>query len=961
MNSNQYFNNLSYFNRSRNSLNFSFFNVMCVNIRSVSSISKFNKFKSLIANMSKLPNVIAIQETWFQKDLTQLYAIPGYNCVHSCREDGYGGTSLYICDKLKFSVDYRRSENFVEFVAVSFENFKIGTKPLRLMSYYRSQKCSVSSFLSIIDEPVSSLATNPLIVLGDSNIDLYRSVHFGELKNLFLVYDCQNCHEMITRPASNACIDHVFSNFSSSIAIDSVECGLTDHNIILCKFKSSFQSTEYIERKKFICDYYKVREHLQKNMNVNLTNVTTDCAKDVISMVSDAVSNSTSEIKYRELLKYEITPWINRNLQNLIEFKEKLLKKRRKCRSERCRNLLRLIGNVIKKAKKKSRINYYSDNLEAMNNDPRKGWRFLNNALGRCKRKDIELVSSSGLKIVSNQEKADALNQYFLNSVKEVRREIDVVPGDFWNFFRTLNRKPNRFVLSVISQEDLDKAISNLKPNKSVGYDNITTSVILKCKDLLLPVLLQIFNLVVRTSNYPNSLKINKIVPIPKVASASSVECFRPIAILSVIDKVFEKIIHEKLLQYFEENNFMYKYQFGFRKGCGTEEAVVNVVNFICDGLDHGYNGVGGLFLDLSKAFDIVDHDILLQKMSRYGIQGKELLLFKSFLTNRKQYVQIMEAKSALELVEYGVPQGSCLGPLLFKIFINDLFNLNLDGRLYMFADDICLFYPYKSELVLRTVMERDASLIFEYFRVNKLVINANKTKLIRFKPRPNTDNIFSVNINGNVVHEVHSVKYLGISLQSNLSWDMHINDLKSRISPAIGILYKMNKLVDKNTKLLLYNTLIQSHLNYLAIIYGHDNTTVLRTLQRMQNRALKVVFNLPRTFSTLSLYTNVCRPVLPVHALYEYQLLMYTYKTLKHIGYHTICFSQNQNTFFTRNQQNIRTTLCRFETTKQRIEYMGSTEYNKLPTAMKNINTVSRFKSCLKEYISENFETFLS
>lgn len=215
----------------------------------------------------------------------------------------------------------------------------------------------------------------------------------------------------------------------------------------------------------------------------------------------------------------------------------------------------------------------------------------------------------------------------------------------------------------------------------------------------------------VSCSIYPDILKIHKVVPIPKVNNACTADKFRPIAVLSVFDNVFEKILHSQISKYMITHNLLNDFQFGFREGCGTEEAVVNVINFICKGLDDGFSGVAGLFYDFTKAFDLIDHDILLEKLKLYGICGRELSLLRSYLNNRKQFVQIKGHKSSHSAVEYGVPQGSVLGPLLFTIYLNDIKNLQLSGKLFIYADDICLFYPYKHETVAKVYMERDASL----------------------------------------------------------------------------------------------------------------------------------------------------------------------------------------------------------------------------------------------------------
>lgn len=357
----------------------------------------------------------------------------------------------------------------------------------------------------------------------------------------------------------------------------------------------------------------------------------------------------------------------------------------------------------------------------------------------------------------------------------------------------------------------------------------------------------------------------------------------------------------------------------------------------------------------------MIDQNILIQKLQYYGIYGNELLLFQSYLANRKQFVQIHEHKSREGNVVHGVPQGSVLGPLLFVIYINDIKNLELTGKMFVYADDISIFYPYKYEAAVKPYMERDAALVFEYMRINKLFINPGKTKLMRFRPHGHFNTDFSITVDGKEIQEVTSLKYLGMHLQSNLSWDQHISNLKSKISPAIGLLYKFKYKFDQKTKFLIYQSLVQSHVNYLTIIYAHKKSTELRSLQRLQNRALKSVANLPMTHSTISLYTEYFPSVLPIYGTYKQQIILYVFRCLHNIGHHTISFTRNQVSFNTRNNEQLRVALCRTEVTKQRIEYAGSREFNNIPQHIKACVSLSNFKTLLKGYFLFHIEDLLS
>lgn len=453
---------------------------------------------------------------------------------------------------------------------------------------------------------------------------------------------------------------------------------------------------------------------------------------------------------------------------------------------------------------------------------------------------------------------------------------------------------------------------------------------------------------------------MHKIVPMANGPNASTLDKYRPIAVLPTFNIIFERILHGQISLYLDTNNLLSEFQYGFRNGCGTEEAAVNVINFICKGLDDGHKGVAGIFYDFSKAFDLVDHMVLLEKLEFYGIHGNELALIKDYFENRKQFVCINGNKSSVKTVKHGVPQGSVLGPLLFKIYLNDIVNLKLFGKMFLYADDICLLYPYDYETVVKAHMEWDAAIISDFSRMNRLFLNANKTQVIRFKPHYDHNNNFAIHVDGREVMEVNSIKYLGVILHSSLSWSEHITMLKVRSSRALGILYKYKNKFSKEVKLLIYQALIHSNFNYMSLLYCSKKSGELESLHRIQKKALKVVDNLPITYPTISLYRDKFPTILPLYGIYKMQLILYVFKCLHGIGHHTLQFTRNQTSFNTRNADNLRVVRCRLECTKQRLEYIGSCEFNNLPTALKNEHRISAFKNLLKKYILDNIDELL-
>lgn len=393
---NKYFSNVTaYINYSKI---VSSFKICSINVRSISSIDKFNKFKTIIAKLPCLPNIISIQETWISLDLVQLYNIPGYKSIHCCRADGYGGVSIFIHENLKFSVDFCESNNFIDTIVVTINDLKIKGKPVKFMAFYRSQKCRKETFLLSLESFLNSYGRYPCISAGDSNIDVLHGNSSEELLNLITNYSFENCHTMLTRPVSGTSIDHVYSNIFHSLSISSVEHNISDHNIIFCQVEVEMKTRNEGAEIIIVQDYKRLKSMISNNLPV--MSQTGDPAVDtenLISYVNYALENSTYEKRRNKVLKKEIAPWINGNLYNLIKYKQSLLKKRRKNRENlEINENLKRISKIIRKASKDSLNNFYINRINLIQHDPKKCWKFLNETLGKNKSKKIYLKDQTG-------------------------------------------------------------------------------------------------------------------------------------------------------------------------------------------------------------------------------------------------------------------------------------------------------------------------------------------------------------------------------------------------------------------------------------------------------------------------------------------------------------------------------------------------------------------------------------
>ena len=298
-----------------------------------------------------------------------------------------------------------------------------------------------------------------------------------------------------------------------------------------------------------------------------------------------------------------------------------------------------------------------------------------------------------------------------------------------------------------------------------------------------------IYNWSFSSGTVPNKLKIAQVIPIYKKGSTTDLSNYRPISLLFIFSKLLEKLMYTRLINFFEKNDVLFHGQFGFRANHSTTQALILITDKIQKAIEEKLFSCG-VFLDLSKAFDTVDHSILINKLQHYGIRGITNKWFNSYLDDRKQFVSVGTIKSDLNDIVCGVPQGSVLGPLLFLVYINDFNNSSDLLDFHLFADDSNLFYAHKNLRSLEEHLNQQLINIHNWLCVNKLSLNVDKSHFVIFHPvQKVVDYAINLSINNKYLIEKKSYKYLGVIIDSNLNWKEHINELCKKISRGIGIL----------------------------------------------------------------------------------------------------------------------------------------------------------------------------
>ena len=389
----------------------------------------------------------------------------------------------------------------------------------------------------------------------------------------------------------------------------------------------------------------------------------------------------------------------------------------------------------------------------------------------------------------------------------------------------------------------MSKGIDSFSLTKSSGPNSISVRILKLINHNISIPISQLINQSFETGVFPSVLKISKVIPVFKKGSPLEVSNYRPISLLSNIEKIYEKMMYSRLFTFLNLHNQLYCRQFGFRKSHSTMHTLINIVERIRESLDKGEYACG-VFVDLQKAFDTVDHKILLHKLDHYGIRGPAKQWFKSYLSNRHKYVSVENANSILKAIIHGVPQGSVLGPLLFLLYINNL-HFSIKS-----SDDTHLLNFSKS---VESLCKKVNDSITCWLNVNKISLNANKTEFIilRTQSRPLNYQPYLKTL-GQRIYPSPSVKYLGIHLDEHLNWKNQISVLANKLKRANGALSKLRHYVPLKPLVNIYHAIFASHLRYACQVWGLCDNYVTHRILTLQKAALRLItFSEPRSPSS--------------------------------------------------------------------------------------------------------------
>ena len=917
-------------------------------------------------------SVIAITETWLKDINYDIYNFPGYKHVCKFRPTRQrGGVSIFVQQDINFKIreDLITFDEDFEgiFIEMDGSNFS-ENKDIIVACIYRPHG-NCQRFNDHMDSTLAKLCLRNKLCyfMGDFNLDLLKHTLHRPTADFLDVMYSHSFIPLINRPTrvhtdiertTITLIDNIYTNnidqrhetLSGIFPIN-----VSDHYMVwhISRLQIPLKKPTFMLRRQMS---EQNRTHFTESLSsIDWTDIlnssdTQDAFTQFHNKYKTCYDKSFPIIK----VKYQYNnrqPWLSEDLRTSIRHKNKLYMKSEKVPTLANKSSYKSYKKHLNKEMVAAKKHHYQCLLDKHKQNLGKSWKIIKGIIDKAGNTSIQSTFLKNDKIISDKKEiSEGFNDFFVNMGPNLSKKIPKVTGNITQFIK---RVQNSIFLSPVLPTEIMKIIKHLK-NSSSGWDDINADCFkLSCEYILVP-FTHICNLSLQNGIFPDEMKIAKVCPIYKNGNAMLFVQYRPVSVLPVMSKVLEKVMYDRIYNFLQELDLLYELQFGFRPKYSTYMALTASVEKIISALDKGEFMIG-VFLDFSKAFDTIDHGILLTKLETYGIRGVAKKWFSSYLSNRYQSVCYNGVTSSRKKISCGVPQGSILGPLLFLIYVNDLAKVCNELFTVMYADDSNLFKNGKSLNNLEHIINKSLADISYWLKLNKLSLNIDKTHFIIFRRRKQVISYEpKIYIDSKPLSRVQETKFLGVFLDEHLTWHKHVSYITNKMSKGLGILLKVRRYLNKNTLLQLYYTFIYPYLSYCNHVWGNTYSTYLSKLLILQKRIIRII-----TFSEYRAHTSVLfknLKILKCKEVHKYQIGQFIYKyiegMLPSVFGNMFCVNASIHDYDTRSSHKFHMNKVTIDVAKRFITHYGIVFWNNVCDCIGLCSSVDVLKYRLKAFL---------
>ena len=924
------------------------------------------------------PDLLAATETWFidGESASKTQCTPGgYRFFdHSRSGRRGGGTGLLFKNNLmvtKVTGGEHQSFEYLEWKVTS------GSRRVNLIIMYRppySAAHPVTSAVFFVEfaEYLESivLSADPLLIVGDFNIHIdsnenYDAIKLSELLQSFSLTQ----HVQVPTHSSGHTLDLIITRKTDDLvsSVPRAGCLFSDHMPVFCELdmgKVHFTKSNVSYRNLSAINLDALRADLSNSdlcKNTDLSDIH-ELAKSYNETL-ESVINRHAPLRTKTIVARPHVPWFNNEVKSV---------KRERRRAERkWRRTRQLCDFQIYKSKKnymifvmnRSRKKYYTDFVLEHGSDQRKLFNAAKSLFNQ--RNDLNFPAYDDQTMLAND-----IGEFFVQKVENIRNELDLSASDLHNrvFDELVALNASFDSFKQLDEEDVKDLIAKSN-RKTSSFDPMPTSIVVQCQDILLPVLTRMINMSLNSGVFPAEWKVADVRPLAKKSNLDTCTAFenlRPVSNLSYVSKLIERTVFNQTNNFLNTQGLYPQGQSAYRKCHSTETALLRVTNDIMMNMNRQHVTLL-VMLDLSSAFDTIDHGVLLDRLNNeFGIKGRVLEWFTSYLSKRSQFISINGGRSRLFNVSYGVPQGSCLGPLLFVLYVSKLFRI-VEKHLpdaHAFADDSQLYVSFKpdstcDQLAAVAALEHCIDDIKDWMLSDKLKVNDGKTEFLIIGTRQQLAkvNFNSLRIGDNSISSVDKAKNLGFWFDSKMTMVTNISKCSSAAFFNIFNIRRIRKFLTYETAKILVNSLVLSRLDYCnSLLYGLP-TVHLNKLQRVQNAAARLISNTSRFDHITPTLINL--HWLPVKYRIDFKLLLIVFKALhgqapdyliELIKIKSPCnYNIRSNREFLLEQPSVKTLVTLGD---RSFTSAAPVLWNSLPSYIREANSVDSFKRLLKTYL---------